>query len=246
MKWNEPGSRSPNALQEHFDGTSAPSYEHVKGDRIAELSLITDIVFKAYDTDPAECTMVEIGSFKGESTAFWCDKFKKVYAVDPWANGYDGGDPSSQNELMSDIENIFDKRTMAHQESEKLVKIKGTSMEAVKLFKDKTLDFVYIDGNHMYNNVREDIDHWRHKTKILAGHDFGWIDSNGVNSVFKACMDFFDRPPDGVLPDTSWVYDLEKYRERTMWVTTRTMDLLPCNSYKQSWMHLLPNYKGVE
>ena len=108
MKLNEPGSRSPGGLQEHFDGTEAPSYSHVKGDRIAELSLITDIAFKAMSLDPAECTMVEIGSFKGESTAFWCEKFKKVYAVDPWANGYDDGDPSSKNELMSDIEKIFD------------------------------------------------------------------------------------------------------------------------------------------
>ena len=198
---------------------------------------------KAYNIDPSECSMVEIGSYKGYSTEIWCENFKKVYAVDPWENGYDVEDMSSEAEPMAQVEKEFDLRPSRF--SDKLTKIKATSMEAVDLFEDNSLDFVYIDGNHQYEFVKDDIENWRAKTKIIGGHDFGWIDTNGINAVFKACKDFFDRPPDGILPDTSWIYHLERYEQYTKWVKTQTNDLLPCNTYKQSWLHLIPNYEGV-
>tara|TARA_R110000737_G_C14417341_1_gene457112 strand:+ start:51 stop:749 length:699 start_codon:yes stop_codon:yes gene_type:complete len=230
-----------------FDAhANLPDYAHVKGDRHAELGLITEIVLrKAFKVEPSECTMVEIGSFRGESTEFWCKNFKKVYAVDPWQNGYDAEDGSSGGAPMELVEKEFDLRTKEYQDNGKLVKHKKTSMEAVDLFEDNSLDFVYIDGNHIYEYVKEDIDKWRAKTKILAGHDMGWIDANGINSVFRACRDFFNRPPDGVLPDTSWVYHLERYEENTVWTTTKTNDLIPRNTYGNSWFDLIPNYKGA-
>lgn len=50
--------------------------------------------------------------------------------------------------------------------------IKKTSMEAVKNFEDKSLDFVYIDANHEYSYVFEDIAQWYKKIKkggIISG-----------------------------------------------------------------------------
>jgi predicted O-methyltransferase YrrM len=49
-------------------------------------------------------------------------------------------------------------------------------MEAVKHFAPETLDFVYIDANHDYSHVLEDIEAWAKIVKpggIVSGHDYG-------------------------------------------------------------------------
>jgi predicted O-methyltransferase YrrM len=56
-----------------------------------------------------------------------------------------------------------------------------TSVEASKLFEDKTLDFVFIDGAHDYDSVFDDIHHWFPKVKVggyISGDDLDW---RGVN-----------------------------------------------------------------
>lgn len=39
------------------------------------------------------------------------------------------------------------------------------SIRAAKLFKDEQLDFVFIDANHSYKSVKEDIEAWWPKVK---------------------------------------------------------------------------------
>lgn len=49
------------------------------------------------------------------------------------------------------------------------------SLDAAKMFDDETFDFVFIDGNHWYSYVVDDIAAWLPKVKpggILAGHDY--------------------------------------------------------------------------
>lgn len=49
------------------------------------------------------------------------------------------------------------------------------SMEAVKDFADNSLDFVYIDADHHYKTVKEDIEEWAKKVKPggkVCGDDF--------------------------------------------------------------------------
>ena len=53
--------------------------------------------------------------------------------------------------------------------------IRKFSMDAVKDFADRSLDFVYIDGNHTIEYVINDIAEWSKKVKIggiIAGHDY--------------------------------------------------------------------------
>ncbi len=54
--------------------------------------------------------------------------------------------------------------------------VKKWSMDAVKDFEDESLDFVYIDGNHNFEFVTNDIAEWRKKVRvggIVSGHDYG-------------------------------------------------------------------------
>lgn len=70
--------------------------------------------------------------------------------------------------------------------------IKKFSMEAVKDFKDETLDFVYIDAHHGYKYVKEDIEGWTPKVKkggIVAGHDY-YVGKSGNVGVIKAVDEY--------------------------------------------------------
>lgn len=52
--------------------------------------------------------------------------------------------------------------------------IRAASMDAVKEFKDNSLDFVYIDGDHSFDFIMQDLIEWSKKVKpggIVSGHD---------------------------------------------------------------------------
>lgn len=56
-----------------------------------------------------------------------------------------------------------------------VVFMKNYSADACKQFKDDSLDFVFLDGNHTYDYVLEDITIWTKKVKkggIVSGHDY--------------------------------------------------------------------------
>ena len=53
--------------------------------------------------------------------------------------------------------------------------IKGFSAEVSNSFEDASLDFVFIDGDHSYDSVVDDIIHWAPKVRKggkLIGHDY--------------------------------------------------------------------------
>jgi predicted O-methyltransferase YrrM len=75
--------------------------------------------------------------------------------------------------------------------------IVGSSNEIVHQYEDDSLDFVFIDANHNYEDVLEDLRNWLPKIKIggvLAGHDYSpdlpYEHSIGVD---KAVDDFFGK-----------------------------------------------------
>lgn len=149
-------------------------------------------------------TMVEIGSYQGESTELFAQNIpslKKLYAIDPWKNGYAPGDVCSDEYPMDVVESNFDLRTKKYSV---ILKQKTTSKEFVNEIEDGSLDFVYVDGDHSYDSCKEDIELWLPKIKkggIIAGHDYlaacflGVV--NAVNEKFGT--------PDKVYEDTSWI-----------------------------------------
>jgi hypothetical protein len=54
---------------------------------------------------------------------------------------------------------------------------KGKTTEAAQLVEDESLDFVFIDADHSFKGVDEDIAHWSPKVKkggYIIGHDIHW------------------------------------------------------------------------
>lgn len=113
---------------------------------------------------------VEIGVAKGKFSRVLCSKGAKLYAVDPYQS-YDDYDTDG-NQARLDYELKQARHRMKGYDCEF---IRKTSMEAVKDFKDGSIDFVYIDGHHGFKYVTEDIFEWSKKVKkggIISGHDF--------------------------------------------------------------------------
>lgn len=66
--------------------------------------------------------------------------------------------------------------------------IKVESDKASKLLKDVEFDFVYMDGNHTYEFVKNDLKNWYPLIKkggVLAGHDAHFKDVIGAVMEFK-------------------------------------------------------------
>jgi hypothetical protein len=120
---------------------------------------------------------VEVGSFKGEFARTILEKWEGVlYMVDPWYELEDYNDMSNiglnQDAYLEAMRSINDFRDRAYM-------LRCLSKQAVDLFPDESLDFVYIDGNHEYSYVVQDIKLWYPKVKkggIVAGHDYLDID----------------------------------------------------------------------
>lgn len=106
----------------------------------------------------------------------------KLYAVDPWRAYRGYRDHVSQEKL-----DAFYAETIKRMSSHNCQIIRASSVDAAMMFEDETLDFVYIDANHKYENVKEDIAAWFPKVRkggILSGHDYirrkGQADLYGV------------------------------------------------------------------
>jgi len=130
----------------------------------------------------------EIGVYTGEHSEKLLKNLdiKKLYLIDPY--NYDESDSSSTQSNLIKAEKNARKRLFKYKD--KIEFIRKTSSEAVFLFKNNLLDFVYIDGNHLYKNAKEDMENYYKKIKskgILAGHDIEngiWYRKNGVTKAF--------------------------------------------------------------
>ena len=66
--------------------------------------------------------------------------------------------------------------------------IRMTSVDASQLYENNSLDFVFIDASHKYNDVKDDIEHWFPKVRkggMLAGDDLSWP---GVGKAVKELL----------------------------------------------------------
>jgi hypothetical protein len=121
---------------------------------------------------------VEIGTFRGEFSKTMLEIWNgTLYMVDVWRE-LDGEYDDSSNhknhinvfqDVMNNIEPFYDRAIM----------IRTDSKNASKLFQDNSVDFVYIDANHAYDFVVEDIELWYPKIKVggyLWGHDYLKLD----------------------------------------------------------------------
>lgn len=115
---------------------------------------------------------VEVGVWAGDYSRLICSKNPgvKLHCVDAWLRypGYrDFVNPGSYAAAEAHTREILAPFGCDI--------IKAWSLDAVKQFPDRSLDFVYIDANHDIRHVIDDLSEWSNKVRhggILAGHDY--------------------------------------------------------------------------
>jgi predicted O-methyltransferase YrrM len=129
---------------------------------------------------------VELGVWKGHSISYLAKLLKdkkdiKVYAVDIFEK-WDKNE--SVKEDVKYINQIYNTNLKNAGVREIISDIKSISWDAANLFKDNSIDFVFIDADHSYESVTKDINSWLPKIKkggIISGHDY--FTSPGVKSA---------------------------------------------------------------
>jgi len=143
---------------------------------------------------PRNSRCAEVGVWKGDFSAQILSTVKpsELHLIDPWVfrptfpNRWYGGAKAASQSDMDAIHAGVMKRFHGRAE----VRIhRMRSLDAVAQFPDKSLDWVYIDGDHSYEAVKADLVAWLCKVKIggaLVGDDYDWLDESGAPSVLRA------------------------------------------------------------
>lgn len=133
---------------------------------------------------------VEIGTLEGENAEYILKNLniKKLYLIDPWLDYEEYGSYSDGGQRKN--LNKFYLKTLKRirKFKDKTVLIRKFSSDALGDVKDR-LDFVYIDGNHDYKFVKEDMQNYYKKLKkggVLAGHDIPRADVSKAFCEFVA------------------------------------------------------------
>ena len=129
-------------------------------------------------------TIIEIGSYLGKSILSIADICKennnKIYCVDTWKGSpeHQDGEPYS----LCPVDKLFDTfmnnvKSLGFEDI--ITPIRMTSSKASEeFFQDRiAADLIFIDGEHSYASVKEDIESWNRNLKkdgILCGHDIVW------------------------------------------------------------------------
>jgi predicted O-methyltransferase YrrM len=167
---------------------------------------------------------VEVGSWKGKSSSYMAveiinsGKNIRFDCVDTW-----GGSPEHQQGGSHVDHFVVDGVLFDHFiDNMKPVEgyynpVKNYSIEAAKLYADNSLDFVFIDAAHDYENVKADIQAWLPKVKIggwIGGHDYTW--NEGIR---RACRELLpEHIHDASWDDTEQKYIPEKESDGVSWL----------------------------
>lgn len=122
---------------------------------------------------------LEIGSYSGN----YAKEILSVYdgrliLIDIWNKNTDGSYVDISNQTnYKEIYNRCIENIVGYEDRCFMFRI--DSKNASSIFKDESLDFVYIDANHKYEYVKKDIESWLPKVRkggILSGHDYLMVD----------------------------------------------------------------------
>lgn len=142
---------------------------------------------------PAGQHWVEIGSARGESAEIASQFVAQLDCVEPFRPGYESNEPFF-HARVGDLPNV------RH--------IKLNSHVACEQYEDSSLDGVYIDGDHDYENVVRDVLCWFPKVKVggwIACHDYDGQPEHA--DVVRAVDEIFGNPAaDRVFQDTSCLF----------------------------------------
>lgn len=131
-------------------------------------------------------TAVEVGTHQGAFAALFLQTWlgKTFYCIDPWRSvaGYEEQEKhlyqrgASRQHDLAIAKKVVQAQLRHYQD---VFFLETTSQDAAPYFQDSSLDFVYLDADHRYRCLFDDLCTWWSKVRpggILAGHDVVYFD----------------------------------------------------------------------
>lgn len=139
----------------------------------------------------------ELGVWKGEFSNHILEVVKpsKLYLVDPWlyqpefTNSWYGGTVAKN---QNDMDEIFYEVSQKFADKREVEIVRSKTECLGNSIIDSSLDWVYIDGNHEYKYVLNDLEVFVDKVKpggVICGDDYG-RGRSGIGPVAQAVKEF--------------------------------------------------------
>lgn len=137
----------------------------------------------------------EIGVRTGDTSFMLlreCPKLK-ILMVDNWEPGDRNTNWRKRPEAYEDCWKRFQQglKEQTKHVQKRAILLKMDTLDAAAAVGDGSLDFVFIDADHKYQSVKEDITAWSPKVKsggLISGHDYG----GAFKGVKRAVDELFD------------------------------------------------------
>lgn len=138
----------------------------------------------------------EIGVAFGENAELILDRsrIRMLLLVDPW-DYVPGENPEGFGDAIKDWGGCYNYcvRKLSRFAGRTTI-IRSSSCDAAEWIKDGSLDFVYIDANHMSPYVDADIEAWYPKVRsggVFGGHDYHNVKQASYTCDVKSAVDSF-------------------------------------------------------
>lgn len=168
------------------------------------LTHLCEYIAKYFNKNGIDKTsMIEIGSYKGESAFIFAASkvFDQIYCIDP----HSGDEEAIQyfDDTWMEVRRDFYNNTRFF---DNIHLTNSYSNKVSKLFKNESVDFVYIDGNHTKEALTEDINLYLPKCKhFIGGHDYDRNSEQGNSFSVVDTVNELLGEPDAVFTDGSWI-----------------------------------------
>lgn len=140
---------------------------------------------------------VEVGAWLGQSTSFMAVEIEnsgkniKFDVIDTWEGSAEhvNIDCVRKNTLYENF--LQNTKPVAH----RINPVRGRSVDVASQYKDASLDMVFIDAGHAYEDVLSDIIAWLPKIKVggvIAGDDFDSVEFPGVIQAVQETLTKFN------------------------------------------------------
>ena len=152
-------------------------------------------------------TVIEIGCFLGKSTSFFASRGCHIHSIDTFKGSEDINKSSEVVNRLPVMLEQFLFNIEATGISDRVNVYRGTSEEIAKMYPNLVADMVFIDGSHVYEDVKNDINLWKDRgIKIICGDDFTEVHPGVVKAVNELL-------PEANKDQRCWYY-IKKYEKK--------------------------------
>ena len=152
---------------------------------------------------PADCAIVELGSYRGKSTCYLATGSKesngaRVYAVDAWSEEVSAWRSSVLSELPSPLFDDFLRQITKADVEEIVTPVRSLTALAADGYNGEPVALLYIDGDHHKEAALADFRAWRrHLTDdaVVIFDDYGVTKNVGVTeavTILRKSGEFLD------------------------------------------------------